>query len=235
MSSSGIVTFDGSDTYGLSNTVNTHIMKNTEWGAVAYLSQSKYGKNGNNNYTEADKEIYTNNSSKMYTGRSGGTPNESYTSNGTYSYNGKSCDTIDDTTKECTGEKDILKGTGASTTGTIYGIYDMSGGAFEYTMGNLEGTTVSDGFTKFPEQKYWDKYTETSGSGITSEKAIKGDATYETMKWYSDSFYFVSSTSPWFSRGGFNATSSGDAGLYYSSFNKGGTNPNSSFRSVLIP
>jgi prepilin-type N-terminal cleavage/methylation domain-containing protein len=27
------------------NNVDTHMMKNTEWGAVAYLSQSKYGKN----------------------------------------------------------------------------------------------------------------------------------------------------------------------------------------------
>ena len=39
--------------FGFTNKVDTHIMKNTEWGAVAYLTNSKYGKNSEvwiNNY-----------------------------------------------------------------------------------------------------------------------------------------------------------------------------------------
>ncbi len=236
MSSSGIVTFDGSDIYGLSNTVDTHMMKNTEWGAVAYLSQSKYGKNGNNNYTETDKEIYINNSSSYYTGRSYGAVNtkDVSTANGTYSYNGKSCSTTNSTTKECTGEKDILKGTGASTTGTIYGIYDMSGGAVEYVMGNWAETKDSSGFTKFPEQKYWDKYTGTSGTSITNAKAIKGDATYETMSWYSDDAVFAPSYSSWFKRGWFSNNRS-NAGVFGSSYADGNAYSENTSRSVLIP
>jgi hypothetical protein len=36
----------GFDTQGTSS-MDTHMLKNTEWGIVAMLSQSKYGKYGN--------------------------------------------------------------------------------------------------------------------------------------------------------------------------------------------
>lgn len=92
------------------------MIKNSEWGAVAYLSQSKYGKYGNNDYDGVEKEIFINNSQAHYTGRSGGnisgnTPrNEIYpgtnTSNylryGYYTYDGYllSFNTNDKTGKE---------------------------------------------------------------------------------------------------------------------------------------
>src|SRR5699024_2859434 len=41
--------------YGFSTTMNSHAMKNSEWGAIAYLSQSKYGKLGNVNFSGANK------------------------------------------------------------------------------------------------------------------------------------------------------------------------------------
>jgi hypothetical protein len=47
--------------HGIGSTVETHMSKNDEWGAVAYLSQSTYGKYGNTSYTGANKEIYVNN------------------------------------------------------------------------------------------------------------------------------------------------------------------------------
>ena len=57
--------------YGfLENEVDTHAMKNIEWGAVAYLLQSKYGKYGNSSFTGANKEIYQNKSSEYITGMS---------------------------------------------------------------------------------------------------------------------------------------------------------------------
>ena len=64
--------------YGFATTIDTHMMKNMEWGAVAYLSHSKYGIN---------KEININNSSRFYTGRSGGSTSASKTVEGTYKYN----------------------------------------------------------------------------------------------------------------------------------------------------
>lgn len=62
----------------------------------------------------------------------------------------------------------------------------MSGGATEYVMGNLGGVIASAGFNVLPTQKYYDKYPIRSSSTIVSSKAKKGNATYETKKWYSD-------------------------------------------------
>lgn len=81
----------------------SHLMKNSEWGAVAYLAYSQYGRNGH--------ELYINNSYTI-TGNSGGSVNASKNDNN-YSFN----------TPE--GQK-------SSSTGNIYGIYDLSGGCTEY-------------------------------------------------------------------------------------------------------
>ena len=69
--------------YGFATTIDTHMMKNMEWGAVAYLSHSKYG-------TCTDGtclEMNINNSFSYYTGRSGGSTSASSTEEGTYKYN----------------------------------------------------------------------------------------------------------------------------------------------------
>ena len=69
--------------YGLNTTTDTHMIKNSEWGAVAYLSHSKYG-----TCTDGTcKEVNINNSSGMYTGRSGGSSDVSSSTEGTYKYN----------------------------------------------------------------------------------------------------------------------------------------------------
>ena len=86
-----IVTFEGnimkmknnSSLYGLSTSTDTHMIKNSEWGAVAYLSHSKYG-----TCTDGTcKEVNRNNSSKFYTGRSIGSASTSSSTEGTYKYN----------------------------------------------------------------------------------------------------------------------------------------------------
>ena len=55
------------------------MMKNMEWGAVAYLTHSNYGRNGN--------KIYINNSSDFITGNSGGSTSASDKAGTTYAYN----------------------------------------------------------------------------------------------------------------------------------------------------
>ena len=233
----GTVTFAGNNTYGLTSSTNTHMMKNTEWGAVAYLSQSKYGKMGNPNYSGINKEIYINNSGRdTYTGRSGGSPSASETTYGSYSYDDKSCSTSSST---CTGNKEVGKGTGASTTGTIYGIYDMNGGRSEYTMGNWVGSVEASGFTasNLPggssESKYYEKYTGTDSEEVILENSIKGDATYETMNWYSDDALFVCGFAPWFVRSG--GVYSGKYSGIFESGSSDGSSISGSFRTVLIP
>ena len=90
---------DNGNIYGFASSDDTHMMKNMEWGAVAYLSHSKYGIN---------KEININNSSRFYTGRSGGSTSASYTAEGTYKYN---------ETKKV--NKTIVDGTGTTVTKTV--------------------------------------------------------------------------------------------------------------------
>ena len=84
---------------------NSHLIKNSEWGAVAYLTQSKYGRN--------KQEVTINNSSTYITGNAGNTVDDSVAPGITNAY-------------------DTEKGVLASTTGNIYGVYDMSGGASEF-------------------------------------------------------------------------------------------------------
>ena len=160
--------------YGINN-ADSHMMKNIEWGAVAYLKQSKYGL--------GTTDITINDNSEFYTG--GGTDN-AYKTN-----------------------------VAQSTTGNIYGVYDMSGGAYEYVMGNMNNSSnafysSNAGFTTAPDAKYYDSYKYDSSSR-THARGKLGDATKETLAtfgktwgggWYSDYAYFPYSSYSWFIRGG---------------------------------
>ena len=155
---------DEGNRYGFSSDVDTHMMKNSEWAVVAYLSQSKYGKLGNRNYTGANKEIYQNKSNQYITGCSYGSP-----SNGNTDYG-------------CRYTYDVeINGTGASTTGTIYGVYDMSGNSFETVMANYNDIVADSGFVTMPDLNYYDKYT----SNILDVE-YKSHGLLETLRWYND-------------------------------------------------
>ena len=195
----------------VSSEVDTHMSKNSEWGAVAYLTQSIYGRCTS---STTCTEVYINNSREFYTGRSGGaagkTPiNETYLDQtSTYNYNTYGFYTYDDYllnyNTNTKGNKVKGKGTGASTTGTIYGIYDMSGGTFEYVMGEYNRTINKSGFSSFPDTKYYNNYTGTT---------YTGHALTETSGWYSDIASFVESEFSWVGRGG-GSTDSISAGVF---------------------
>ena len=203
MSNDGSVTFAGSPTYGLTANTDSHMMKNSEWGAVAYLSHSKYGVN---------REIYINNSEGFYTGRSGGNVGGSTPINGTYTDQTSTTQSntygfytwdgylLNYNTNTKSSTRDLTKV--ASTTGNITGVYDMSGGTWEYVMGNYNNTVGSSGFSTFPASKYYDKYTTTSSLTACNGGVCYGHALSETDTWYSDYGDFVSSGYPWFYRGG---------------------------------
>ncbi len=203
---------------------DSHMAKNSEWGAVAYLSQSAYGKYGNSNYKEANKEVYINNSSDMYTGRSGGSPSANENSDGTCKY--------DDIEESGLGKGQC--GGGASTTGNITGVYDMSGGAFEHVMGNLNNTTSEtyDGFSSMPESKYFDEY-KTEDSSTACNGICYGHALSETSGWYGGYENFVSSSNPWLGRGGYFGSSDATS-IFASYYYNGSSNSNGSFRVVLV-
>ena len=176
--------------YITSNGINqsdSHMMKNIEWGAVAYLKQSNYG------LGITDIGI---NSGGYNTGGGNGT---SYKTN-----------------------------IGQSTTGNITGVYDMSGGAYEYVMGNYNKTAGSSGLTvSGVPTEHIDIY---SGNSVSASHL--GDATGETAGWYSDYAYFVYSSNPWFTRGGY-FNFGDDAGVFGFGFDTGGAVISYGFRVVL--
>ena len=183
----------------VSSEVDTHMSKNNEWGAVAYLTQSIYGRCTS---STTCTEVGINNNVNKQTGY--GAPAGSNTSVATGTYN-------------------MTSGKDASTTKTIYGIYDMSGGANEYVMGVYNKTIGSSGFNSLPDEKYYNNYTATSYSG---------HALTETQEWYWDSAGYVESSYPWYSRGGTFVDSS-NAGVFKFTQANGGRGDYMSFHVVI--
>ena len=171
--------------YGIESTTDTHMMKSSEWAVVAYLSQSKYGKLGNSSFTGSNKEIYQNKSDQFITGCSYGSSSNTNTDYGCqYQYNVE------------------INGTGASTTGNIYGIYDTSGGAWEYVMGNYNDVTGNSGFIRMPESKYYDKYATSNINTACNGSACTSHGLSETWGWGNDYHDTLSENYPWLLRGG---------------------------------
>jgi len=148
---------------------NYHVIRNSDWGAIAYLSHSKYG-------------LCVNNSCKVI-----GT-------NNTY----QSGNNIKD-----------------STTDNIYGVFDMSGSASEFTMGNYADESgvlnLNNSYFKnipLSNDDYELYYDNTF---------ILGDATREiTLEngiWYNNYANYINSTNNWFIRGGIGTTVNN--GIFY--------------------
>ena len=214
--------------------LNSHLMKNTEWGAVAYLSQSVYGKNS---------EIWINNSGSYITGSAGNTATASQNAG------------VDNNYASAQGMQ-------ASSTGNVTGIYDMAGGAWEYTASYLENGYVkelgTDGaISNNNRYAYGDvlikganktkfNYAVASSDDATSNyganKDKYGDAIYEVSSnsisnwddsWNAEFSQFPSTQMPFMIRGG-DYGSSSLAGPYALNANSGEPATNCSFRPVLV-
>ena len=238
------------NSYDYQRNLDSHMMKNTEWGAVAYLQHSTYG---------SKSSVRINNNSSYITGYSG-TSEPTLGYNGGTSINGNRVEStslgIDGTyTVNYFNNNSIV----SSTTGNYSGIYDMSGGAWEYVMGYTTGaesvggasgitSLYSNFFSDSTYLKYWDKYTSTVNTNYNNR--ILGDATGEMgpfgsekdpdngtrnkSSWYKDYAYFANSSSPWFARGG-HWSSGAEAGSFAFINDTGGTSISVSFRIVLAP
>ena len=205
--------------------LDPHMMKNTEWGAVTYLSHSIYGLGG---------EININNNSDCKTGYSAtGKTNQN-------TFRGELGNT-EDTTQPYNTPTGYL----ASSTGNITGVYDMSGGSNEYMAayieeyGVLSKNSVSSGLTTtdLAKTKYFDKYSKNSTTTSYNLRII-GDATgelgpfylyYATDSdqrqfngWYSDFSFFIDPSNPWFVRGGGWMSDGFAAGQFYFYSSTGG-------------
>ena len=223
--------------YGLSSDtskVDSHMLKNIEWGAVAYLTNSDYGRCTNGSCTEIGINNYYSGSGSSRQFKSGCGASPGSGSSGT-------CNAYNTTT-----------GMLASTTGNIYGIYDMSGGAYEYVMGNMSESSGS--YTYYPRYagsnfsyssttaKYIDTYAY--GSSYNDQTAYNrarlGDATGEVVSsrggvggWYNDYATFVYSSLSWFRHGGRYSDGS-SAGVFSFSNSFGAASSYRSARAVLL-
>ena len=191
--------------YGLRN-VDSHLQKNSEWGAVAYLTHSKYGLNG--------AEITINNknlNNTIDTKGASGTKGYVYA---VTSY----------------GDSDTANDINASSTHNMSGVFDLSGCVWERTAGFCKGgnastpewhsamatsgTTASTKYVTIYENSYDAnnkigdavKETSTSGKGTTS--------------WNGDYSYFV--------------TTSG-SGVFAFHYHGGDPAHSYGFRAVLVP
>ena len=234
---------DDNNIYKLSNKeTDSHLIKNSEWGAVSYLGQSQYGLNG----TNIRINNFTLNNSKPTI----------------YAVTGYASKTSNDV-EPTTSTSDVYKwtekgGTAASTTGTISGIYDMAGGTWERTSAivnnghenlNIYGKSIMNALNNGNSSAYVTVYPKGEISGQSMDDASKynyaantkiyGDAIRETStaglgqtSWYSDYSNFVGIDTPFFLRGGRYWEPNVD-GLF--SFNRvGGSTYSDAFRSVLV-
>lgn len=201
--------------------LKSHILKNSEWGAVAYLAYSQYGRNGN--------EIAVNQCTDKITGGGPG-EGESNIYNSAYAY--------DATDFETTYSYISEQGKKASTTGNEYGIYDMSGGGWEYTASYYNGSTYSPSRYEIYASSFATKdgisneYATVYTGTIEMKNYKKGDATYETSAWDKDGVYFVTLEYPFFIRGGCCEDTFG-AGLFCFDDYHGGNNSFGAFRTCL--
>ena len=179
------MTYAYQNSYNYKRDLDSHMMKNTEWGAVAYLSYSEYG---------IQKKVRINNNSDYVTG---------YAANNepTCGYTGKNeeCNRYcSDGTCNTAYPSSVL----ASTTGNISGIYDMAGQYttvmvfMQYSDGNVtvgrsndyqsgfkgalgDGSVNTSG-VDLPDQKYYDLYLFSDVLyNSTYNRRILGDATGE--------------------------------------------------------
>ena len=214
---------------GDTNNIDIHMMKNTEWGAVTYLYHSKYGR-----CTSGKCEKLTINNCNTYTTGIGADAVSA----------GQSSTTCTTDKNKYNGESGVK----ASTTGNVYGVYDMSGGSYEYTMGNM--VYSSNQFyisyasnwstTTYPLSKYYDSYTYGTLYNDSSaySRGKLGDATVEMAptgiggNWYSDLAMFPYKSSSWFRRGG-HYLDGASAGAFGFTGDAGNAYNSTSFRACL--
>lgn len=195
--------------YELKN-LNSHLEKNSEWGALAYLTHSKYGVDGAEvkmNKKNLRNSIYVNNATSgnkayVYVVTSYGENNEPY---------------------------DVS----ASSTSNVTGVFDISGGVWErvayFYKGGASSTTDWHSAMATAETTENSKYLT-----IYDGTAKKGDATSETAGWNTDFCNYMTTKSPVCIRGG-RYNSGENAGIFAYSYSDGTPNWFSGFRVCLIP
>ena len=213
---------------------SSHMVNNNDWGAATYLSASKYG---------AGYEGVRINANGAHHGKYGDT----YGTTGCGSHSSSYSDSGTLGTPQACGDVDYAYngrfGQLASTTRNVYGIYDMSGGGYEYVAARYTGDDSSTtNFSKPANPPYVNNYsfddlnkcTFTTCGGQDLYETNNGTNNSSTAQWNGNWMYFVESSDPWFVRGGSYDYGSA-AGLFYANNDNGYANDSSAFRVALAP
>lgn len=231
--------------YGFDKTVDTHMMKNSEWGAATYLAHSKYGRNGSKvsiNNINAFKAVYA---AGTITGYAGATVNDQ--DNMLTRLDSKLEDSYDNKSYAWYTSIGML----GSTTGNLYGIYDMNGACSEYMAGyiesiNKEKASVYGKSLLKNEQstKYCTIYKSATPDEIERNyeinKDIYGDAIFETStdgngysSWFDETSIYTYDDAGFFLRsGGFDRGK--NSGLFDFENHSGHPYGSYGFRCILI-
>ena len=249
----------GGDTSGVNAPQNNHhlaklssrMVNNNDWGAATYLSASKYGAGYNKVQINAngaghDRSYGTtgcgpweNGNTDSY-GNNNGSPYVTHNNISTGALGTQQACSEDNPQRAYNGTLGQL----ASTTNNPTGIYDMSGGGWEYVAASyttsLNESGVSDDGDNPP---YVNTYNFSDPNSCTFA-TCGGQALYETandtgdggsFQWNGNYMGFVWSSCPWFHRGDiyYGGLS---AGLFYAyGLSIGGYADDSAFRVALAP
>ena len=218
-----------SDFYGLnSSNTDSHQMKNSEWGAVAYLAQSSCGRNGIE--VAMNSKNINNNTKKIYA---------------VTGYSGEIANGVDaSTTNNMSGIFDLSGCVWEYTTGYITNGNDNLKYGSSYvatTDENADGykTLSTEYATVYPYDNnnlgttYFSKKSSTYGFGDAILETF--GRSKNTDGWNSDYTGFVKSNDSFFKRGGRSGNVEAYAGIFaFSGVDGGITNILIGFRSVLI-
>ena len=159
--------------YGFMSNVDSHMIKNSEWGAVVYLSWSKYGNDcGKINFNKVKVE----DSADKVTAVTG--------------YGIEKVAGYDELVNENgEGNWKSTEGKKATTTGNITGIYDLLGGLQDRTVGYIiggnnyslyAGSLKDDGEISTKYKTVYEKATDNDNFKAVRNLTKKGEAIWET-------------------------------------------------------
>ena len=191
------------NSYNYDRYKESHLMKNSEWGAVAYLTQSQYGRNGN--------EIKINDSSSYITGTGGVEASTTGNSYGIYDMSGGAHEYV--AAFNDTDSNNYETSYGSSFAGTTKA-------STKYATKYSNNSTTSSGTLLY-----------TVGKTGDSTKEVYTD--YATDNWFSDVSTFSSSDYPFFARSGDGYYNGSNAGVFCSYSSSGSAYASYSFRVVL--
>lgn len=171
------------NSHGLTS-ATTHLLKSSEWGAIAYLTTSKYGI-GVNGVKSNLALVGTNGTDRDgQAGDVGVTGCGTVWTGSTAAYTGATLDTVTtESNKACKDEVNLYSGTvgsKASTDGSPSGVFDLAGGAHEIVAGKI--STGSDSSS----EPYINLYRTSQGFGTKPAWSASNNATwynYDVCTW----------------------------------------------------